>query len=234
MARLCNGTTDGFSRGGYNLGIADVLSLAFWLNPTAPYLAVQNRAIAHGLNADVSVFSLEVDGQAVGAGANTCAVYFTQATPLYWLDSFPRPTVGVWHHFAWVMQRAVPLNTVYVDGVLQTLTPVLHQAAAYGNFSTQTLYVMNRAGANFVPGAIAELGVWGNDYAFTAADVEQLAAGASPAEVVPEHLIDYWPFFGVDSPEPDVTLGRAQPLALTGAPTAAAPPPVRSLLAQVA
>lgn len=229
MARACNGTSQGFSRSGYDLGGTPILSLAWWMKVNS-YGSADNEAIAHGHTTNIRQFGMGLRGQSIGAGANTIGVFFTQSTPRYWFDSFPQPSTGVWHHYVWVMNRSTPSNVVYVDGVSQTMTAVLHESSTYGNFGNQTLYVMNRNSGAWVNGSIAELGVWGSNYQLTANDAAQLSQGASPAEVRPEQLVDYWPFFGSDSPEPGYMRGQAD-LTLIGSPTAERHPGVRTLLA---
>lgn len=232
MARSCNGTNQGFSLESYDLRGSSVLSMSWWFRIGA-YGAGSRRMIAHDTGAtDNIVFSMDLVGAAVGAGAGSVAVYFTRGAGLsYWMDSFPQPSLDTWHHCVWVAHRGIPSNTVYIDGVAQTMTAVIHDAATYGGWDIRTLWIANRNGALWADVTIAELGIWGSNYVLTARDAAALAAGVSSVEVVPGNLIDYWPLYGADSPEPGFLRGRGK-LTLIGTPTEVTPPGVRTLLAQ--
>lgn len=234
MARAFNGTNQGFNLGSYDLRGATKLSISWWMKIDS-YAGTQRRAIAHDDGtSDNRVFSMDIDGSAIGAGANTICVYFsTSGAAAYWGDSFPQVSTGVWHHFAWVMNRSAPSHKVWVDGVAQTMTAVFRDGGGYGQFDIHTLWLMNRFAGLWVPGSMAEMGVWGFDYQLTQVDVTQLALGASPAQVQMQTLIDYWPMFGSDLPEPGVMVSHktAQLNAFSGSPTYVRPPGIRSLLA---
>lgn len=63
-------------------------------------------------------------------------------------------------------------------------------------------------------GRIAEIGIW--DIALSDAEVALLAAGISPTRIQAANLVGYWPLWGADSPEPDLS-GDGANLTVTGA-----------------
>jgi hypothetical protein len=76
---------------------------------------------------------------------------------------FPRPTAGVWHHYAFVLDSTAPAAseiTPYVDG-----QPVAFQQESAGSgggaFANSTLYLFSRAGgALFGAGTLDELAIY--------------------------------------------------------------------------
>jgi PKD repeat protein len=62
---------------------------------------------------------------------------------------FARPTAGVWHHYAFVLDTAAPAAqqiTPYVDGKAVSYTK-LDSGTGAGNFANSSLYLMSRAAA---------------------------------------------------------------------------------------
>ncbi|HSS42857.1 MAG TPA: N,N-dimethylformamidase beta subunit family domain-containing protein [Solirubrobacterales bacterium] len=76
---------------------------------------------------------------------------------------FARPSAGVWHHYAFVLDTTAPVSqqvTPYVDG-----QPVTYEkgasGAGTGNFANSNLYFMSRAGANlFGGGGLDEVAIY--------------------------------------------------------------------------
>ncbi len=76
---------------------------------------------------------------------------------------FQRPSAGVWHHYAIVIDTTAASGseiTPYVDGV-----PVSYQqegaAGGQGNFANSTLYLMSRAGSSlFGTGTLDQLAIY--------------------------------------------------------------------------
>ena len=94
---------------------------------------------------------------------STSGAFFVglSATSNKWSDTFTRPSAGAWHHYVWGVDRTTPANTVWVDGVSQTLSTFTHTAATYGNFSNSTLYLMSRATTSlFGAGKISDLRIY--------------------------------------------------------------------------
>lgn len=76
--------------------------------------------------------------------------------------------------------------------------------------------------SGFSDGRIAECGIW--NVALTDDEVLSLARGLPPWRVRPGSLVGYWPLWGLQSPEVDLTSG-ARSLTFTGSPTIADGPP---------
>jgi len=91
-------------------------------------------------------------GVGIGRGASRNAVYFK------------RPTAGVWHYYAFVLNSAAPAGseiTPFVDG-----QPVAFQQGSSGTgagpFANSTLYLNSRAGSTlFGAGSLDELAIYG-------------------------------------------------------------------------
>lgn len=134
-------------------------------------------------------------------------VGFSNATgSALWLDTFPRPSAGAWHNYLINIARtaAVDSNSVYVDGVVQTMTPIEHDAGSYGNFGNSSCYLFSRAGSSlFEAGRIADLAIWGN----VSLDIRTAAAinaGNSPVQIANVgKVVNFAPFYGAGSPEGD-------------------------------
>jgi PKD repeat protein len=119
-------------------------------------------------------------GVAIGTSGTRNAIYF------------PRPSAGVWHHYAFVLNSAAPASseiTPYVDGV-----PVSDQQegaeTAQGPFANSTLYLMSRDGSSlFGAGALQYLAIY--DQPLSAATIFQHynsdgATGESPPPPPPD------------------------------------------------
>lgn len=76
-----------------------------------------------------------------------------------------RPSAGVWHHYVIVLDRTIVGanigQTVYLDGVLQTMVAATQTYVAATNFDSGSLYLMSRGAASlFGQGAIDELRIY--------------------------------------------------------------------------
>jgi PKD repeat protein len=99
-------------------------------------------------------------GVAIGGSDNRNSVFFQ------------RPSAGVWHHYAIVLDTTAPAEskiTPYVDG-----SPVSFQQESAGTgqgaFANSTLYLMSRAGTSlFGNGALDELAIYNQSLGATAA-----------------------------------------------------------------
>lgn len=126
-----------------------------------------------------------------------------------------------WHHVA-ITQNASSQMAMYSDGVADgTFT-----RTANSNSNTQT-FTAAIVGAdrlnvttNFFPGLIAQMGTWTRQLA--ASEVAALASGLLPPSLGAAH---YWPLWGFDSPEPDLSSSSVDGT-LTGTTLGAGGPPV--------
>ncbi len=80
---------------------------------------------------------------------------------------FPRPSAGVWHHYAFVLDTTQPGPTAitpYVDGTAVAYTNGGFVGTGAGNFANSTLYLMSRAGSSlFGAGALDNVAVYNGD-----------------------------------------------------------------------
>ena len=122
-------------------------------------------------------------GVAIGTSGTRNSVYF------------PRPSAGVWHHYAFVLNSAAPAAseiTPYVDG-----EPVSFQQEGVetgpGPFANSTLYLMSRDGSSlFGAGALQYLAIYNQPlsaatifqhyYSHGGEEAPQTAAGYDTAE----------------------------------------------------
>jgi hypothetical protein len=99
---------------------------------------------------------------AIGRGASRNNAYFT------------RPSSGVWHHYAIVLNSAAAAAqqiVVYVDGQAVAVAKGSSGTGA-GNFASSTLNFMSRNGSSlFGAGSLDEVAIYGQ--ALTAAQVSQ-------------------------------------------------------------
>lgn len=65
-----------------------------------------------------------------------------------WIDLYPRPSAGVYHHYVHDMDRSGPTNKVYIDGVIQPTTSAGHTAGIGANFGNTNLYLLSRSGTS--------------------------------------------------------------------------------------
>lgn len=148
----------------------------------------------------------------------------------FWLDTFARPSAGVWHNYAVAFNRAGPTNQVWVDGVAQALAIETHDAGAYGNFTASTLNVFSRNGASlFCGGQMANLAVWrGINTDLHIA--ESSGKGASQSFALNRGIVRLFsPLYGQGSPEVDLS-GAGNQLTLGNGPTITIHPPTQTVL----
>ena len=134
-------------------------------------------------------------------------------------------STGTWSHIGISFSGADELR-MWFDGVNEATTAI-NGTGSYGSpnigFCRRPLDLndgessRDRADALF-----AEWAIW--DETLDADDFGALAAGVSPIMVRPSAIVSYWPFYGLDTTEPDLFGGHD--LTLTSAPPKAAHPPL--------
>jgi PKD repeat protein len=157
-----NGTSD-FGAIPMNLSSTKQLTVEFWLK-WSQYANNDSLAMELTPNFNENPGGFLVDpnapefggtfGVGIGVGAGRNSVFFA------------RPSAGVWHHYAIVLNPAAPSGseiTPYVDG-----QPVSFQVDSGGSgegaFANSTLYVMSRAGsALFGAGQLDDLALYNSD-----------------------------------------------------------------------
>jgi Concanavalin A-like lectin/glucanases superfamily len=130
------------------------------------------------------------------------------------------PDNGNWHHLA-CSTDFTTANTIFtLDGVSQTLG-----AGANGVPElTAVTNVIGRTGTSVndkLNGIVADTGLW--SVRLSLSELVALSKGARPYQVREQSLVGYWPFDGLQSPEPDLS-GFRQNGTLTGTVSAFGPP----------
>ena len=204
MARSFNGTTDsGAATPGLTLN-QTALSVSMWAKLTNT--ATQRVWLLWGDFATNSGFIIET----LAGGPAVIGLRTTGAG--LWSDSFPTPSLGVWHHYLVTFNYGSPQNLVWVDGVAQTLTARTHTATS-SQVANQNITVGNNGAGAGMLGSLAEVTIWfgvllGQTFATS------LATGANSVSVHPEVLCFYPPLLG-NSPESDYSSGQHS-VTLTG------------------
>jgi hypothetical protein len=90
-------------------------------------------------------------------------------------ESFTRPSAGSFHHYAAILDNSTNTGdvTVYVDGVLQNTIITQNTKDSSGNFATDLLYFMSRAGTSaFGKGVMDDIRVYNR--ALSADEIKRL------------------------------------------------------------
>lgn len=232
MGRRFNGTSDLGLFSNPSIATYDKLSISFWLyNDTNG--SVERAALCSG--AAIGTISGFLFEPRYTTAVASVTMTVSSGGAKFWIDTFPQPSAAAWHHYLWVMDRAVPEHRVWVDGVAQTLTTAVHTAATYGNFSDNTWQLMRYSSGNwFWAGRMADLAVWGG-VKFGMAEASELSKyGSSPRRVRPDRLLTYLPLDGTAGNREPVygRMGDPSPalLALTGTTGVAHPFGQRTLI----
>jgi PKD repeat protein len=108
-------------------------------------------------------------GVGIGDGSNRNSVFFA------------RPSAGVWHHYAFVLNSTAPAEeqiTPYVDGQSVSYRKESSNTGA-GSFANSTLYLFSRGGKSlFGSGSIDELAIYGGQ--LPAATIEEQVNSNGP------------------------------------------------------
>jgi hypothetical protein len=137
------------------------------------------------------------------------------------VDSTFSPSTGTWYHVLGTWNGTT--QSIYVNGALKnTATPAIASinSTTFGIFIG---YSISNIPSNvfFLNGQLADCAEW--NVALTAAEAAALGAGARPFQIRPSTLVGYWPFTGIQSPEPDLS-GNKNNGVLTGTANAFGPP----------
>jgi hypothetical protein len=85
--------------------------------------------------------------------------------------------------------------------------------------------IVSSSPSTYFSGPLALAAVWDN-YALSASEIAALAGGAWPEDVAASSLVGFWPLWGIQSPEIDLSRLKRN-LTVTGATLGTAGPPVR-------
>jgi hypothetical protein len=223
MARSFNGSSDFISFNNVSINGLTTISVAFWLNWTTfandDHLAAENSPDS---NFNVGAFLMDPDESSTGK----FVIGPKGASSAQWLDSFTRPSAGVWHQYVIIMDRVGPSNTVYVDGQLQSLSNFAHSLSPGTTYGNNTTYLMSRGGSTlFAAGQMADFAIWNGS--LTQTEAIALAYGfARPNTIrpgLPRALKTWLPLDGYGHPALDRSIYGNNGV-LTGTSFAVGPP----------
>jgi PKD repeat protein len=113
-------------------------------------------------------------GVGIGSGATRNSVFFA------------RPSAGVWHHYAFVLNSGAPAAnevTPYVDGQLVSYQKESSGTGA-GAFANSTLYLFSRGGTTlFGAGSLDELAIYGGELGASTVAEQFVSNGPEPRPV---------------------------------------------------
>jgi hypothetical protein len=138
------------------------LTVSLWYNKPS-YNNNDSILMEHSANFNVENGSFLIDPDSGGS----CSGYYSVAVlgnTGYNVKCYTRPSAGVWHHLAFMLdKRNAAANEVnmYVDGVLQTAVSQPNVADNTNTFSDRTIYLMSYGGtAFFATGTIDDLRIY--------------------------------------------------------------------------
>jgi hypothetical protein len=189
--------------------IAYPYTVAHWFNITT--LSGSNQSM-FGLYPSGST-TLNNVGTAINGAANKAQIFVSDSGGSFdAIDIGSALSAGTWHHIA---HAGILDNSRigYLDGS-GTPTSVARALGTQNTFQIGGF----EGGAGNLDGLIAELAIW--NVALTQGEVSALAAGVQAYRVRRSSLVGYWPFFGLTSPEPDLS-GGARNITLANSPAKA-------------
>ncbi|HJT77678.1 MAG TPA: LamG-like jellyroll fold domain-containing protein [Gemmataceae bacterium] len=199
MSRSFNGTSDYLnSSGAVEVHAFSAITVAFWLWWNS--FANDDHLCMESSTAFFSNSGFIIDPDSTANNNFSCRVGDDSGNVKG--ASFARPSAAAWHHYCIVFDRSVSngVSAAYVDGASQSLTNDFTQALGTANFGNNTLYFMSRGGtALFGAGKLAEVAVW--TVKLSANEAKALSLGAYPMAVNNANLLNYWPLWGLHSPE---------------------------------
>ena len=129
-------------------------------------------------------------------------------------------TANVWYLLSVVFVTGSSV-TLYLNTTAYAGSAVLTGWPAVVDMSIGAVDLAGNSG--LFDGSIAEVGMWSTN--LSAAEIGALSRGVSPNQIRRNSLAVYWPLYGINSPEIDLS-SRGDKLTLTNAPPAANHAPV--------
>jgi hypothetical protein len=164
-------------------------TVAAWFYPSSP-----------ATNADIlTIVNASSDSIWIGLALSPAAASYTN---------------NAWNHAAVVLTSSTS-RTVYLNGGNSaTDTTAQNWPSGAQRFAIGALLRISQT--QFFEGRIGEVSWW--NVALSTDEIAALAAGAHPLSVRRASIINYWPLYGVSSPEPDIS-GALQTQTLYNGPT---------------
>lgn len=158
-----------------DLSTTNVITIAFWMK----WNAFQNDdklAFEFSSNFNNSTTGFLIDPDESSSGKFWISVHGNAG---YNNAAFTRPSAGVWHHYAFVLNKgatAASEVTPYVDGIAVPYTKSAYSVDNTNSFGSNTLFVMSRNGSSlFGAGSLDDVRIY-----TTALSAAQIAALAQP------------------------------------------------------
>lgn len=209
MARDFDGSGDKLNYAGAIVSVP-AFTMSCWFNPrnvTADHWLMTICTDASGNQYHALVANGALAGDELNAWTRTTSSVNAGSGTAFVADKWQHGC-GVW--------AAGNSRAVFLDGTKGTDTGSRNPTGM-----DTTRVGADSSSANVLNGLIAEPCIW--DVALTDAEVLMLASGAHPWTIRPNHIVAYWPCYGLDSPEPDFS-GAGHPLTLTNTTRADHPP----------
>lgn len=194
---------------------ATPLTLSIWINPTI-FADKTMAGIVNSASNGVNQFKLELRS----TGAVRCAQ--VDATAAGNATTTATITTGTWHHVCGVFTSNAS-RTIYLDGgsnVTNTTslsTPTGLNTTGIGSRRDQI--------PTYVDAVLAEFAIW--NVVLNVNEITALSRGILPTFVQPSALVAYWPVWGLQSPEIDLTSNNRL-MTVNNSPAAANHAPVTS------
>ena len=160
-----------------DLSATKVITIGFWLNwdryANNDSLMLELGPEPYGFNGVATGFVINPNSSLGGGGQFEVSM---KGDVGYNQIRFARPSAGVWHHLAFVLDKSAPAQTQivpYVDGVPAAYTKAL-SAANTNNFGKLPLSFMSRSGSSlFGAGKLSDVEVFSR--ALSASEIKTLS-----------------------------------------------------------
>jgi len=158
-----------------DLSSTKVITITFWMKWNA-YANDNKLAFEFSSNFNNSTTGFIIDPDESSSGQFWVSVHGNAG---YNNAAFPRPSAGVWHHYAFVLNKGAATGSQvipYVDGKPVSYTKSAYAAENTNNFGVNQLFVMSRGGSSlFGAGSLEQIRIYP-----TALSPSEIAALATP------------------------------------------------------
>ena len=204
MARSFNGTTDKIATSATGITGKNTRSTSIWFLTSDTRTGGTNFVFSWGTNGSGAAWQLSVENGVIWSRFN--------AATASWGSGY---NDGKWHHCVLTFPANGAVNTVacYVDGSL--LTPTYTSGTVIVNTGTVNTVNMGAGitGTAKFSGTLAEFAIF--NIQLQSAEIAGLAGRVGVRRVEPAAIVNYWPLWGLHSPEPDMD-GSGNSGTLTG------------------
>lgn len=143
-----------------DLSSTNVITIAFWMKWNA-FNNDDKLAFEFSNNFNKSATGFLIDPDESSSGQFWVSVHGDAG---YNNAAFPRPSAGVWHHYAFILNKGTATAgevTPYIDGKAVSYKKSSYSATNANNFGNNTLFVMSRNGSSlFGAGSLDEVHIY--------------------------------------------------------------------------